>query len=130
MGDLPVGHVRQAGQHVPKIGIGIDAPASATLDEGVKDGAALTGLSLADEEPVLFSERRRADGVLDQVIVDLQTPVGDILPQLRPLPEHLVDGFAHGTLGKSLDAVLIEPGFDVCENWQCLLLGVTHIFRR
>ena len=68
-GDLPVGHVGQAAEHIPQVGIGIDAAASATLEEGVKDGSALTGLSLADKEPVLLSERRWANGVLDQVVV-------------------------------------------------------------
>jgi hypothetical protein len=53
-GDLPVGHVGQAREHVPKISKGVKAAASATFDEGVNDGTALTGLGIADEEPVFF----------------------------------------------------------------------------
>ena len=82
--DLPVGHVGQAAEDIPKVGIGIDAAASATLDKGVKDGSPVTGLSLADEQPVLLSERRRANGVLDQVVVDFQPAIEQIFLQRRP----------------------------------------------
>lgn len=56
IGDLPVGHVRQAGEHVAQVSKGIKAPAAAVFDEGVNDGAALSGVGLADEEPVLFAD--------------------------------------------------------------------------
>ena len=38
--DLPVGHRGEPGEHVAQVGVGIDAAAAATLDNGVKDGAA------------------------------------------------------------------------------------------
>ena len=41
--DLVVGHVRQAGEHVPQIGIGVLPAAAAALDQRIDDGGALTG---------------------------------------------------------------------------------------
>ena len=43
--------------------MGIDFTATATPENGVKDGAALTGCSGAAEEPVLFTDGGEADGV-------------------------------------------------------------------
>ena len=70
--DLPVGHRRQAGEDVPEIGERIEAAPSAALDDGVDDGAAGARLGFADEEPVLLSDSGGTNGVLDQVVVDLQ----------------------------------------------------------
>ena len=52
--DLPVSHRGEPGEHVAQVGVGIDAAAAATLDNGVEDGAALAGIGIAQEEPVLF----------------------------------------------------------------------------
>ena len=46
--DLVVGHVGQARQHLAQIGIRVNATPTATLDEGVDDGTALTGISFSD----------------------------------------------------------------------------------
>jgi hypothetical protein len=52
--DLPVGGVRQPGEDVAQIGLGIDAATAAAFDDGIKDGAALADLGFADKQPVLF----------------------------------------------------------------------------
>ena len=52
----------------------INAPPTA-FDDGVKDGLTLTGISLADEEPVLLAHGGRADGVFELVVVDLHASV-------------------------------------------------------
>jgi hypothetical protein len=44
MVDLPGGHRGEPGEHVAQVSVGIDSAAAATLDNGVKDGAALTGI--------------------------------------------------------------------------------------
>ena len=48
--DLPVGHEWQPGEHVAQVGVRIDAARAATLDDGVKDGAALAVDSKMDGE--------------------------------------------------------------------------------
>ena len=55
-----------------------DASAAAGFDEGEQDGAALSGLRLADEQPVLFADGGGADGVLHGVVVDLNATVFEI----------------------------------------------------
>ena len=62
--DLPVGHVGQAAQHIPKAGIGVDAAAAAAFNERVKDGAAvardrgskLLGRKLAGDEVLVIGD--------------------------------------------------------------------------
>ena len=43
--------------------------AAATLDNGLKNGAALAGISIAQEQPVLLSKSSRPNGALDQIIM-------------------------------------------------------------
>jgi hypothetical protein len=71
--NLPVGHRGKPGEHVAQVGVGIDATAAATLDNGVEDGTALAGIGIAQEQPVLFSKGSWPNGVFDQVIVYLDS---------------------------------------------------------
>lgn len=47
----------------------------AALDDGVNYRAAFAGVGRADEELVLLAEGRWANGVFDQVVVDIDAPV-------------------------------------------------------
>jgi len=53
-GDLAVGHVRQACEDFPEIRVRIKAASPAAFDDSVNDGAALSGLGIADKQPVLL----------------------------------------------------------------------------
>ena len=46
---LTVGHRRQAGQDILEIGIRIDSPPTATLDDSVQDRAAFPGSGFPEE---------------------------------------------------------------------------------
>ena len=72
----------------------IDAAAAATLDNGVKDGAALAGVGIAEEQPVLFAQSGRSNGVFHEVIVDLETTIFEIDTQKRPIGERVIDSLA------------------------------------
>jgi len=50
---------------------------AATAQQSVDHGAAFPGFRMPDEQKVLFSESTGPNRILDQVLVDLQTPVGD-----------------------------------------------------
>ena len=69
---MVIGGLGQTSEHVTQVGEGVEATAAATLDDGVEDGAALAGVVGPEEEPVLFAEGGGADGVFDQIVVDLQ----------------------------------------------------------
>ena len=90
-----VGHVGQAGEHVLEIIVGVNASASATFDESVKDGSAFTGVGIAHEKPVLFAQGRRTNGVLDQIVVDLHAASFQINIQRPPLTQRIINGDAH-----------------------------------
>jgi hypothetical protein len=49
-----------------------------------KDGVALAGLGLAHEEPVLFTQRRRPDGIFHEVLIDLHATIVEVDAKLRP----------------------------------------------
>ncbi len=68
--------------------------APAVLDEGIDDGGFFSGVLGTDEEPVLGSEFGRPDGVLNEVVVDLDTAVAQIGLEVGPLVEGVGDGFA------------------------------------
>lgn len=46
-------HAGQTGEHVGEVFFGINPEAAAVFYNGVEDGALLTGLLIADEQPVL-----------------------------------------------------------------------------
>ena len=52
--DLAVGHVRQPREDFTEIRVRVEAAPPAAFDDGVDDGAALAGLGVTDEEPVLL----------------------------------------------------------------------------
>ncbi len=82
--DLPVGGRRQPGEDVAQIGLGIKPATTTALDDGIEDGGVLTCFSFADKQPILFAERGGADGVLDEVLVDLDTAIVEIDAQKWP----------------------------------------------
>jgi len=69
--DLPVGHAGQPGEDVFEIGVRINAPTTAAFDHGINDGSPFSRIRIAHEQPVLLADGRGADGVFDQVVVDL-----------------------------------------------------------
>ena len=92
--DLPVGHRGEPGEHVAQVGVGIDAAAAATLDNGVEDGAALAGIGIAQEQPVLLSKSGRSNRVFHEVVVDLDSAIFEIDTKQRPVGERVIDGQA------------------------------------
>lgn len=68
----------ETGEDVAEVGVGIDVSAAAAFDDGVDDRAALAGTCFADEEPVFLAEGGRADGILHEVIVDLDASVPQV----------------------------------------------------
>jgi len=103
-----IGHAGQTCQHLAQVSVGIKASAAAAFDDGVEDGSTVSGSGFADEEPVLFAQGRGANGVLDQIIVDLHPAVGQIHFQRLPLAQGIVQGDAHETLWQMSWAAL-EP---------------------
>ena len=77
--DLPVGGGGQSGEDVAEVCVRIESATTAAFDDGVQDGAAFPGLRFADEQPVFLSQRGGADGVFDQVVVDLRGSQTQIL---------------------------------------------------
>jgi len=100
--------VGQSREHIAQIGVGVNAPPSAALDEGVDDGAALTGIGIPNEEPVLFAKRRWANSVLHAIVVDFYLAVAQIHLQSRPLSQGIVDSFAQQTVWQET-AQFLEP---------------------
>ena len=100
--DLLVGQRGQAREHLAQVGLWVDASAAAGFDDRVEDGAAVPGFGFADEQPVLLADGRRPDGVLDGVVVDLDSAVFEIHAEHGPQRQRVVDGFAHGALRQVL----------------------------
>jgi hypothetical protein len=67
-GDLPVGHVWQAGEDILEIRVRVESTPAAAFDDGVNDGTAFTSIGIADKEPVLLADGGGPDGILDKVM--------------------------------------------------------------
>ena len=72
----------------------------ATDDDGVDDCTALARIGMADEEPMLLGDGGWADGVLDQVIVDLLIASLAIDFGFVPDAQGIITGFACQALGQ------------------------------
>ena len=97
---MPVGHRGEPGEHVAQVGVGIDAAAAATLDDGLKDGAAVTGIGIAQEQPVLFPKSGGPNGVFHEIVVYLDSAIFEIDAKQRPVGERIVDGLAKALRGR------------------------------
>ncbi len=87
-------HGGQAGENVFEVISRYDAEATAVFHDGVEDCGFLAGGFVADEQPVLGSKLRRANGVFDEVVVDLDAPIAQIGFEVGPLVESVGDGFS------------------------------------
>jgi len=77
-----VGHVRQACEDFTEIRIRVEAATTAAFEDGVEDGAVLADLGITDEEPVLLAQGGGANGVFDQIVIDLHPAVAQVRANL------------------------------------------------
>ena len=89
-------------EHVGEVRLRIDAAAPAAHDHGVDDGTAPAGIRMADEEPALPPHGRRANGILDEVVVDLEAAIAEIPDQRLVLINEVPQGLPMVLLGRKL----------------------------
>ena len=92
-------HARHAREDIAEVSQRVDATALAGDHDRVDDRRALAGIGMAHEEPVLLPDGRGADGILDEVIVELGDAVFEVRRQRRPVAQQVIAGLAHGGLG-------------------------------
>ena len=68
-------HARQPGEQVFQVSQRILAVTLTGHDQGVEDRRTLAGLGVTDKQPVLLSDARGTDGVLDEVMLAATPPV-------------------------------------------------------
>ncbi|MFT4177719.1 MAG: hypothetical protein QM627_13855, partial [Luteolibacter sp.] len=78
---------RQTGQDIRQVIPRIDAKTAAVFHDRIEDSGFLACGFTPDEEPVFGSELGRANGVFDEVVVDLDPPVGEPGFEMPPLVE-------------------------------------------
>ena len=71
---------------VGQIGLWVDALSLGTNEQCVEDSASLTGFGMSDEEVILLADGAGTNGVLDEVVVDLDFAVVQIDLHAWPLP--------------------------------------------
>src|ERR1043165_1257975 len=95
------GHARQLCEDITEVKVRIDTVALAGDDDGVDDRRALSGVGVADEEPVFLSDGGGADGVFDEVVVESHRAVCGDGGERGPLREHVGAGESEHGLGVS-----------------------------
>lgn len=103
---MPVGHVGQAGENFTKISKRVKTASPTVFDDGVNDGAGLAGVGITDEEPVFVANGGGANGVFDQVIVNLHPAIIEINFQRAPLAQGIFYGLTQQALRQMASAAL------------------------
>lgn len=80
-----VGHRRQPVEDVAQVREGILAVPLTGHDQRVQNGGVLTGVGMADEQPILLSDGRGEDRVFEGIVVDAG-PLDHVLPRQRCAP--------------------------------------------
>jgi len=83
-------HAGQAGEHVGEVFFRMDSQTTAVFDDGLEDGAFLTGFFIADEQPVLGSELGRTDRVFHEVVANLYPAIAEIGFEIGPSVDRLL----------------------------------------
>lgn len=92
--------VVDATKHVGEVGLGVYARKPAVFDQGEHQCGSRAGVFMTDEQPVLRSQLKWAQGVFGQVVVDARRSVVKTGPQFLIAFEHVIHGcrqrrFAH-----------------------------------
>ena len=77
---------------VDPLGLGAD-------EQRVKVGASFSSFGVADEEVVLLANCAGVNGVLDEIVVDLDFAMVEIDLHACPLPKGITEGLPKGTFG-------------------------------
>jgi len=91
-------HGRQCIEQFFEIIRWVDAEFAAGFHKAVDDCAGLARVGTAEEQEVLFTDGGRADGVFDEVVVDLERCVFEVQIQCVPALERIGDGIAEVAL--------------------------------
>ncbi len=89
----------QAGQDVGEIFLRVQATPPATDQDRIDHRAAPSRLGVANEEPSLAAHRRRANVILDQIVIDLKASVLQLPDQGTVLVQKVIHGFGQRALG-------------------------------
>ncbi len=87
------------------------------------DCASTPSFGAAEEEPVLFSDRCGANGVLDKIVVDFHLGVFGVEIQFIPKSKGVADGFSCLTLGAMCSLRGLELKSDALEDGLALFLA-------
>lgn len=90
----PVGGGGESGEEPEQVIARIEPSAEAGAEQCVEGGGFRTGFGGADEEPVLFSDRRWPDSVLDLVVVDFNFAAVAVDLQGTPLSQGIGDSLS------------------------------------
>src|ERR1017187_7822602 len=88
----------QACEQILQIIEWIETVPPTTAQQGVDHRAAFPSLRMSNKQPVFLSKGTRPNGILDQVVVNLQTPVVHKPRQRLPAFQSVINGLAEQTL--------------------------------
>ncbi len=75
----------------------------------------MPGVGIAEEEPVLFAQSGRSNGVFHEIVVELETTIFEIDTQQRPIGERVIDSLAERA-ARQIAARLFEEDQSMIET--------------
>ena len=117
--------VRQFAEHILHPCSRVDPCSPAGAYEGVYDGCPICGGVVAAEEIVLLAESKRPDGILDEVVVDVDPAVVHVARQPGKKTVGIGKGLSKPALGKNLCIGFLDP---LLEHPDCGIGYLTALF--
>lgn len=113
---IRAGGIGQLGEESREVGMRLDAIGAGRFYQRVQAGTRGGAGSRLTEQPVLPTDAKRPDGVLDPVCVQRDLWVIEERQQLVPLPQHVENGLAQCTLRQDSVGHLVEPGLELSHD--------------
>jgi len=104
--------VRDAGKHIRKPSLGINAVELCRLDQGIHNGGAVPAFVRTAKGPVAPANGNAADSTLGGVVGQADAGVLEKARECLPMIEGVADGLGKRPLGGELPALGAQPGLE------------------
>ncbi len=115
-------HCRQGVEKILQVVSGVDAEFAAGFNKAVDDGTGLAGVGASEKKEVLFADGGGANGVFNEVVVDFERAVVEIMGEVVPAGQGIVDGYAEFAFGKLTRLLHLKDRFNLFKYGGSFLL--------
>ena len=109
--DLFVGVICYAGKNISEISERLHLVQFGSRYQGINGRRPFGSIMRAGKQVILSPQRHRANGILNQVVIDFHLTIRGIAFQPAPKRVHISDGLSDLTAGQNLSHLPVQPVF-------------------